>query len=364
MLMRHYDHTYVVPGERFPRRRHTDDPVDRDVRTSPAHDRRGQRLHHRRRRLLRRAQPGAQEAVRHPLGHARGHRRRLESAGAMGAVARRRDGGGVGRAHRRYPGLPARDRVADTRPARLRARRRAAESGRPGRCSRSRRARSPGRSTPPAATGPLVVLANLSGFDGSPESMRHWQLEYGAEIGRAVTNFRGPDRVRRRVPLPRRRVRRVLQAAQRQMEIAAVEGSYASVIGGAPAAGDRLRPRGQRAAPSRTRASRACGSGWRRRSGAVDGPARHAARDSHEGAVGEARRGRRRVRRDPHHPAGARRGLGRPDHRAARPAAIHHRRARAGHGPRLPAGPRRDSARAAAPPAPSGAVTGRSSPRR
>ena len=22
--------------------------------------------------------------------------------------------------------------------------------------------------------------------------MRHWQLEYGAEIGRAVTNFRGP----------------------------------------------------------------------------------------------------------------------------------------------------------------------------
>ena len=45
-----------------------------------------------------------------------------------------------------------------------------------------------------AASGnrPLVVLANLSGFDGSPESMRHWQLEYGAEIGRAVTNFRGP----------------------------------------------------------------------------------------------------------------------------------------------------------------------------
>ena len=36
------------------------------------------------------------------------------------------------------------------------------------------------------------MLANLSGFDGSPESMRHWQLEYGAEIGRAVTNFRGP----------------------------------------------------------------------------------------------------------------------------------------------------------------------------
>ena len=45
-----------------------------------------------------------------------------------------------------------------------------------------------------AASGsrPLVVLANLSGFDGSPESMRRLQLEYGAEIGRAVVNFRGP----------------------------------------------------------------------------------------------------------------------------------------------------------------------------
>ena len=39
---------------------------------------------------------------------------------------------------------------------------------------------------------PLVVLANLSGFDGSPESMRNLQLEYGAEIGRAVVNFDGP----------------------------------------------------------------------------------------------------------------------------------------------------------------------------
>ena len=45
-----------------------------------------------------------------------------------------------------------------------------------------------------AATGrrPLVVLANLAGFDGSPESMREWQLEFGAEIGRAVVNFDGP----------------------------------------------------------------------------------------------------------------------------------------------------------------------------
>ncbi len=35
LLLRHYELTYVVPGERFPRRRSTVDPYDRDVRTSP-----------------------------------------------------------------------------------------------------------------------------------------------------------------------------------------------------------------------------------------------------------------------------------------------------------------------------------------
>ena len=43
-----------------------------------------------------------------------------------------------------------------------------------------------------SANRPVVVLANLTGFDGSPESLRQWQLEYGAEIGRAVVNFKGP----------------------------------------------------------------------------------------------------------------------------------------------------------------------------
>jgi acetyl/propionyl-CoA carboxylase alpha subunit/acetyl-CoA carboxylase carboxyltransferase component len=89
-----------------------------------------------------------------------------------------------------------------------------------------------------AASGnrPLVVLANLSGFDGSPESLRKMQLEYGAEIGRAMVNFDGPI---------------VFCVISRyhggafvvfsgvlndNMEVIAVEGSYASVIGGAPAA--------------------------------------------------------------------------------------------------------------------------------
>jgi acetyl/propionyl-CoA carboxylase alpha subunit/acetyl-CoA carboxylase carboxyltransferase component len=83
---------------------------------------------------------------------------------------------------------------------------------------------------------PLVVLANLSGFDGSPESLRNMQLEYGAEIGRAIVNFDGPI---------------VFCVVSRyhggafvvfsgvlndNMEVLAVEGSFASVIGGAPAA--------------------------------------------------------------------------------------------------------------------------------
>jgi acetyl-CoA carboxylase carboxyltransferase component len=89
-----------------------------------------------------------------------------------------------------------------------------------------------------AASGnrPLLVLANLSGFDGSPESMRHWQLEYGAEIGRAVTNFRGPIVF---VVISRYHGGAFVvfsKALNPQMEVVAIEGSYASVIGGAPAA--------------------------------------------------------------------------------------------------------------------------------
>jgi acetyl-CoA carboxylase carboxyltransferase component len=89
-----------------------------------------------------------------------------------------------------------------------------------------------------AASGsrPVVVLANLSGFDGSPESMRTLQLEYGAEIGRAVVNFRGPivfcvvSRYHGGAFVV------FSKTLHDNMQVLAVEGSYASVIGGAPAA--------------------------------------------------------------------------------------------------------------------------------
>jgi acetyl/propionyl-CoA carboxylase alpha subunit/acetyl-CoA carboxylase carboxyltransferase component len=89
-----------------------------------------------------------------------------------------------------------------------------------------------------AASGnrPAVILANLSGFDGSPESMRKLQLEYGAEIARAVVEFQGP--------LVFLVVSRYHGGAyvvfSRELNpglrAAALEGSFASVIGGAPAA--------------------------------------------------------------------------------------------------------------------------------
>jgi acetyl-CoA carboxylase carboxyltransferase component len=89
-----------------------------------------------------------------------------------------------------------------------------------------------------AASGnrPLVVLANLSGFDGSPESLRKIQLEYGAEIGRALVNFEGPIVF---CVISRYHGGAFVvfsSALNDNMEVVAVEGSYASVIGGAPAA--------------------------------------------------------------------------------------------------------------------------------
>jgi acetyl/propionyl-CoA carboxylase alpha subunit/acetyl-CoA carboxylase carboxyltransferase component len=83
---------------------------------------------------------------------------------------------------------------------------------------------------------PVVVLANLSGFDGSPESMRTLQLEYGAEIGRAVVNFQGPmvfcviSRYHGGAYVVFSRV------LNESLEVTALEGTHASVIGGAPAA--------------------------------------------------------------------------------------------------------------------------------
>lgn len=89
-----------------------------------------------------------------------------------------------------------------------------------------------------AASGnrPLVVLANLSGFDGSPESLRKIQLEYGAEIGRAIVNFDGPIVFTVVSRYHGGAFVVFSNALNENMEVLAVAGSFASVIGGAPAA--------------------------------------------------------------------------------------------------------------------------------
>ena len=89
-----------------------------------------------------------------------------------------------------------------------------------------------------AASGnrPVVVLANLSGFDGSPESLRKIQLENGAEIARSVVNFEGPIYF---AVVSRYHGGAYVVFSQElndSMKAVALSGSYASVIGGGPAA--------------------------------------------------------------------------------------------------------------------------------
>jgi acetyl/propionyl-CoA carboxylase alpha subunit/acetyl-CoA carboxylase carboxyltransferase component len=230
-LFRHYEHTYVARGERFPRRAPTSDPVSRDIRTashgdgfacigdifSDAHN------------------PGRKKPfdIRAVMGAAIDHDHPpLERWAAMRdaeiAVVWDAHLGGhpvclIGIESKPIPrlGLVPADGPEQWTAGTLfpRASKKVARAIN-------------------AASGnrPVAVLANLSGFDGSPESLRELQLEYGAEIGRAVVNFDGPivfcviSRFHGGAYVVFSR------ALNDSVEVAAVEGSYASVIGGAPAA--------------------------------------------------------------------------------------------------------------------------------
>jgi acetyl-CoA carboxylase carboxyltransferase component len=83
---------------------------------------------------------------------------------------------------------------------------------------------------------PVVVLANLAGFDGSPASLRELQLEYGAEIGRAVVNCQ--SRIVFCVTTRYHGGAFVVfsRYLNDRMAVIAIEGAKASVIGGTPAA--------------------------------------------------------------------------------------------------------------------------------
>ena len=192
-----------------------------------------------------------------------------------------------------------------------------------------------------AASGnrPLVVLANLSGFDGSPESMRKLQLEYGAEIGRAIVNFDGPIVF---CVISRYHGGAFVvfsKALNPNMTVLAVEGSFASVIGGAPAAAvvfagdvDARTAKDPRVAELEARIAAATG---------VDRAALITAlMDVRAGSAGgEARRGGRRVRRRAQHPAGGRGRLGGRHHPARGAAPADHRGGRARSGPLIASRP-------------------------
>jgi len=234
VLLAHYEHTYVASGERFPRPAPTRDPADRDISASP-HSGTGTEFgalgqifdaatnpERKKPFDIRSLLRGVADADHPTL------ERWADMADAESAVVLDAHLGGqpvemIGFESRPLPrhGLRPVDGPSQWTAGTLFP------------LSSKKTARAIN-----AASGnrPLVILANLSGFDGSPESLRRLQLEYGAEIGRAVVNFDGPI-VFCVVSRYHGGAFVVFSGTLNDtMEVAAVAGSYASVIGGAPAA--------------------------------------------------------------------------------------------------------------------------------
>ncbi|GAB3866574.1 biotin carboxylase N-terminal domain-containing protein [Nocardioides maradonensis] len=234
VLMAHYEHTYVVPGEPGPRRTTTNDPTERDIRDFPHVD------------------PSSDFTTVGQIFDAASNpdrKKAFDIRTVMRAVADQDH-----ETLERWAGMADAD-TAVVFDAHL--------GGHPVCLIGIESKPVPRRGFPPtdgpdtytggtlfprsskkaarainAASGnrPLVVLANLSGFDGSPDSMRNLQLEYGAEIGRAITNFDGPIVF---VVISRYHGGAFVvfsKALNPRMTVLALEGSFASVIGGAPAA--------------------------------------------------------------------------------------------------------------------------------
>ncbi|WP_372342025.1 carboxyl transferase domain-containing protein [Nocardia sp. CC227C] len=234
VLMSHYEHTYVAPGEQAPRRARTTDPVDRDVSSFP-HALAGSDFTTVGEIFSATANPDRKKPfdIRtvmraladqdHPV-----LERWAGMADAETAVVQDAHLGGIpvcllGIESRGVPrrGFPATD-GPDTYTAGTLFPRSSKKAARAINTASGNR--------------PLVVLANLSGFDGSPESMRKLQLEYGAEIGRAIVNFDGPIVF---CVISRYHGGAFVvfsKALNPNMTVLAIEGSYASVLGGAPAA--------------------------------------------------------------------------------------------------------------------------------
>lgn len=235
ILFRHYEHTYVAHGERFPRRARSSDPVDRDVRTYP-HGKNGDdgfafvgdilsnKTNPGRKKSfdIRKVMMAVIDQDHAPLERWAGMRA-AETAVVWDAHL---GGNPVCLIGIESQPVPRFGFIPADGPEQWCAGTLFPQSSK--KLARAINAASNNR--------PVVMLANLSGFDGSPESMRRLQLEYGAEIGRAVVNFKGPmvfcviSRYHGGAYVVFSR------ALNEGLEVAALEGTYASVIGGAPAA--------------------------------------------------------------------------------------------------------------------------------
>ena len=234
VLLAHYEHAYVAEGERFPRPAPTTDPDDRDISVSP-HSGPGTEFgalgeifgaatnpERKKPFDIRSVLRGVADAD-HPTLERWADMADAESAVVLDAHLGGQPVAVIGFESRPLPrhGLSPVDGPSQWTAGTLFP------------LSSKKTARAIN-----AASGnrPLVILANLSGFDGSPESLRRLQLEYGAEIGRAIVNFDGPI-VFCVVSRYHGGAFVVFSGTLNDtMEVAAVDGSYASVIGGAPAA--------------------------------------------------------------------------------------------------------------------------------
>jgi acetyl/propionyl-CoA carboxylase alpha subunit/acetyl-CoA carboxylase carboxyltransferase component len=233
-LLTYYEHTYVAPGERFPRRADTIDPPDRDVGTAP-HSAPGSDLTTVGEIFAEATNPGRKkpfdiravmravtDADHPPL------ERWRDMAEAETAVSWDAHIGGwpVALLGIESRPLPRHGPVPAEGPDQWSA-------GTLFPLASKKIARSIN-----AASGrrPLVMLANLAGFDGSPESMRRLQLEYGAEIARAVVNFDGPIAFCVISRFHGGAFVVFSRALNENLESSALQGAFASVIGGAPAA--------------------------------------------------------------------------------------------------------------------------------
>ncbi len=234
ILMAHYDYTYLGAGETGPRRATTSDPVDRDVTDYP-HDLPGSDLKTvgdilRPESNPHRKQPFDIRTVIRAVADqdCRPLERWPDMADARTAVVMdaRIAGHAVCMIGIESHPQPRTGPVPSDGPATFTAGTLFPRSSK--KVARAINAASGNR--------PLVVLANLSGFDGSPDSMRALQLEYGAEIGRAVVNFAGPIVF---CVIGRYHGGAFVVFSKRLhpgLTVLAVQGARASVIGGAPAA--------------------------------------------------------------------------------------------------------------------------------